>query len=291
MKTAAKVFIWIGMIMQFIFIYPIIVGIFALKKIDEASSKNELQVFGVLTLFFCSFLGGIFMLSIKDEELSQSYENSILINAENQQEDLTIEHKERKGVKGYTIFGIILISVLLLTSLVFSILAASNYNGAAFVPLLINAVMLLLFIPIVILYFINKKKLSLTNLVLLVIFTLISINLIVMSIITNNHFAYSQYSYYDSYYRQWRFNTYYGDAWEYWVVFGIACAITVMAISLILTNLIGNANKKQKPRTQVVKTSRLEIELNEAKRLFENNVITEEEYSKIRTSVIEKYYK
>lgn len=33
MKQATKVFIWIGMILQFFLIYPIVVGIFALKKL------------------------------------------------------------------------------------------------------------------------------------------------------------------------------------------------------------------------------------------------------------------
>lgn len=42
MKQTAKVFIWLGMIFQCVLIYPIVIGILALKKIDEAQSTDEL---------------------------------------------------------------------------------------------------------------------------------------------------------------------------------------------------------------------------------------------------------
>ena len=73
MKTAAKIFIWIGMILQFFLIYPIIIGIIALRKIDDAYSSSELKGIGVATLFLCSVLGGIFMLCMSDSSLTGSY--------------------------------------------------------------------------------------------------------------------------------------------------------------------------------------------------------------------------
>ena len=72
MKTAAKVFIVLGCIFNFYLIFPIIIGVFAYKKIDTATQKNELTTLGVLTLFFCNILGGIFMLCISDKELSKN---------------------------------------------------------------------------------------------------------------------------------------------------------------------------------------------------------------------------
>jgi hypothetical protein len=72
MKKAAKVFIIIGMVLGFYAIVPIIVGILALKKLNEASRAQELETLGILTIIFCSVLGGILMLCVKDDDLSAS---------------------------------------------------------------------------------------------------------------------------------------------------------------------------------------------------------------------------
>lgn len=69
MKTAAKVFIILGMILQFYLIFPIIVGAIALSKLNAARAKSELTGIGICTLLLCSLLGGIFMLCISDAEL------------------------------------------------------------------------------------------------------------------------------------------------------------------------------------------------------------------------------
>lgn len=71
MIKASKILIWVGMIIQFYLIYPIFVGWFALKKIDEAASRDDLQTMGIITAVFCSALGGVLMLCIKDEELNE----------------------------------------------------------------------------------------------------------------------------------------------------------------------------------------------------------------------------
>ena len=70
MKTLAKVFIIIGMVVGFWSILPLIFGIIALKKLKTATKKDDLTVTAILTLIFCNILGGIFMLLIKDEELA-----------------------------------------------------------------------------------------------------------------------------------------------------------------------------------------------------------------------------
>lgn len=69
MKTAAKIFTIIGIICEFWLIYPLVIGILAINKMDSATSKDELTVLGICNLLFCSTLGGLFMLMIKDEEL------------------------------------------------------------------------------------------------------------------------------------------------------------------------------------------------------------------------------
>ena len=71
MKTAAKVLTIIGMVAGFWMIVPIVIGIFALKKLEEAKTKDELMLWGILNLLFCSLLGGIFMLCLKDSDLQK----------------------------------------------------------------------------------------------------------------------------------------------------------------------------------------------------------------------------
>ena len=69
MKTTIKVFIILGMIFAFYLIFPIVVGIFALKALNEARNAKDLTTMGVLTLIFCNAIAGILMLLIKDEDL------------------------------------------------------------------------------------------------------------------------------------------------------------------------------------------------------------------------------
>ncbi len=72
MKTASKVFIIINMVFLFWAIVPLVVGIIALNKLNSAKSKDDLVAMGIITIFFCSLLGGIFMLLITDDELQRN---------------------------------------------------------------------------------------------------------------------------------------------------------------------------------------------------------------------------
>ena len=72
MKTASKVFIIINMIFLFWLIFPLVVGILALGKLNTAKKKDDLVVMGVITILFCSLLGGVFMLLVTDEELQKN---------------------------------------------------------------------------------------------------------------------------------------------------------------------------------------------------------------------------
>ena len=75
MKKLAKFFIWISIIFQFWLIFPLIIGILALNKLDSAKNKDELLVMSILTTLFCSAIAGIFMFCIKEEELNEDYYN------------------------------------------------------------------------------------------------------------------------------------------------------------------------------------------------------------------------
>lgn len=68
MKTAAKIFIIIGMICLCYTILPLIIGIVALSKMKTEKPSVGLSV---CVLLFCSFLGGLFLLLSKPEEYQQ----------------------------------------------------------------------------------------------------------------------------------------------------------------------------------------------------------------------------
>lgn len=70
MKTAAKVFTIIGMVVGFWTIIPLIVGFIALKKLKTATTKSELTAIAIVNLIFCSLIGGIIMLCLSDADLA-----------------------------------------------------------------------------------------------------------------------------------------------------------------------------------------------------------------------------
>ena len=107
MKVASKVFIWIGMILGFIgynmaiskiaatfeikgwllillhivSLLPVIIGIFALLKLNTACSKKALLPMAILTFVFCNPLAGIFMLCINETVLKLNVYNKSALGA------------------------------------------------------------------------------------------------------------------------------------------------------------------------------------------------------------------
>lgn len=68
MKTVAKVFIIIGMIFQCYMIFPLILGIIALKKLNKAEKKDDFGIgWGVVVLIFVNLIAGIVLLCMNDE--------------------------------------------------------------------------------------------------------------------------------------------------------------------------------------------------------------------------------
>lgn len=68
MKVAAKIFLIIGMVFGFFLIFPLIIGLIAIKKIDEAKKQDDLVLWAILSIFLVSPIGGILMLFIQPEE-------------------------------------------------------------------------------------------------------------------------------------------------------------------------------------------------------------------------------
>lgn len=65
MKTAAKVFIIIGMVVGCWTILPLVFGIIALNQMKTQKPSTGMSV---CVLLFCSLLGGIFLLCSNEEE-------------------------------------------------------------------------------------------------------------------------------------------------------------------------------------------------------------------------------
>lgn len=90
MKTAAKVFIIIGMIFQFFFILPIVFGILALRELDEGKKSTWL---GVCLILFCSTLGGVFFL-ISDVDQKKTSKTKQIETNHDEHVDLLRRYKQ-----------------------------------------------------------------------------------------------------------------------------------------------------------------------------------------------------
>ena len=71
MKTVAKVFIILGIVMEFWLILPLIFGIITLNKMKTATCKADMTTWGILSLLFVNLIGGILILCVSDEEWAQ----------------------------------------------------------------------------------------------------------------------------------------------------------------------------------------------------------------------------
>jgi len=67
MKTAAKVFIILGMIFQCLFIYPIVLGAIALGKLKKAQKKDDFGIgWSIVVLLLVNTIAGIILLCMND---------------------------------------------------------------------------------------------------------------------------------------------------------------------------------------------------------------------------------
>jgi hypothetical protein len=71
MKTLAKVFIIIGMICQCFLIFPLILGIIALKKLNAAKKKEDFSIGWAIVVLLVNLIAGIVLLVMKDEDFAK----------------------------------------------------------------------------------------------------------------------------------------------------------------------------------------------------------------------------
>ena len=72
MKLAAKILIIIGMIAGCFAIYPLIIGIIALNKLNKATKKADFSTgWSVGVLLFVNVIAGILLLIMKDEDFAE----------------------------------------------------------------------------------------------------------------------------------------------------------------------------------------------------------------------------
>lgn len=296
MKTAAKVFIWIGMILQFFLIYPIVIGIFALKKLDNPSSSSDLQTWGLLTVFFCSPIGGILMLSVKDSiPAANYYQQPTHMPVTTQRTVVTKNYLDPNDKKRFwTRIKIIILMALHTCLLAFSfgftcVLLDSQFKGGVLlIPLTISCLQAIA--TIIFFFAITKKHLVKNINFWLVAILVLTVLQIIFSALLN---YYGLYNYkYDYHYKGYFKVPVHGECWFLWSIFGINCgALPFILISLILSIKTKQSTLNYNPKTKtVVTTNHMEIELAEAKRLLDTNVITQEEHDRIRSSIISKYH-
>lgn len=73
MKTAAKVFIVIGLILRFCLIFPIVLGAIALKKLKASKKKEDFGTgWAVTVLILVGIVAGILLLVMKDEDFQMA---------------------------------------------------------------------------------------------------------------------------------------------------------------------------------------------------------------------------
>lgn len=73
MKTAAKVFIILGMVFGFYMIFPIILGALALKKLKAAQTKADFSTgWAVVVLILVNLVAGIILLCMKDKDFADA---------------------------------------------------------------------------------------------------------------------------------------------------------------------------------------------------------------------------
>ena len=67
MKTI-KFFIILGMILGAILIFPTIVGVITLNRLNQAKKKEDITGVAICTLIFCSVIAGILMLCMTEDD-------------------------------------------------------------------------------------------------------------------------------------------------------------------------------------------------------------------------------
>lgn len=271
MKNCAKIFIWIGIIFQFFLIYPVVVGVIALQKLDEATKKEDVQTIGILTLLFCNMVSGIIILTMTDKDLLQNKvtDTTVYLKQDTRNSSILLNKFLSLSISGVTVI-----------SLIFSLIPLILF-GDAFIPFILTVVQIIVSAILTIITFLNKnnKKLS-----VLLSFTIIglSIAVIVLSIL---HCC--------------------GDALIYGNPYNmpdldilIGCMVC-SAIIIIMASIMVFSIIKNKEKTKVIGItennsanlkSAIETELEEVKSLFEKGLLNDNDYNLAKQEIIKKHF-
>lgn len=286
MKKAAKAFIWIGMIFGFYMIYTIVVGVLALKKINRATTKAELQGIGIVTLFFCSFLGGIFMLCIDETDLADSKKregsekygrNSLNTPIVVGYEQIMTETEQRalnggNTAKATRVMMWMLLAFATVCFFLDIIITSLNINrpACAILALLSGISQMVAIVVPAWLYFANKQWLNKTRATVLAYLLLLQFLVIAMSS------CLICYAVFDSGFDLGQRSL-------------IVFTLVLFSLSIILTIVILSINHKifYKTKRAIIK-SRLEIELEKIQNLLDKQVITPDEYRLMREKIIKE---
>lgn len=272
MLKTAKVFIWIGIICQFFLIYPIVVGIIALQKLNDARRKEEIQAISILTLLFCNMIGGIIMLTMTDKDLSYNryFKPTSFAKGQATNQPYVILHK----VLCLAILGVVLLSYL------FSMIPLINY-GDAFIPFILTFVLIVASIIFVVLVFSKRKNNKLCAFISLVIVGL-SIAVITLSILHSCGLALIDGSPY--------------DMPDLDILIGcIVCSGIIIIMSgimffTLIKDKTGNSSVKVEENSTTTLCYGIEAELEEVKSLFEKGLLNEQDYNLAKQEIIKKYY-
>lgn len=217
------------------------------------------------------------------------------------------KQKKRNKTQIFSLIAIISLCVFVTLSFLLSSAVDNYYDGNTATLFLFCFAQLGLFIPMLVIFFAKHKKFNVAQIVLFSIFIAVTILNIVLSILTyyNSYETYYNYYYSENYY-------YYYTAVECWVIFAFNIASLILAtltyiFNLIVfarerkqnksTNSVNNVNTINNSKTtaivnnQTFDTTSMVKELTEVKTVYDQKLITEEEYNNIRASIIAKYYK
>ena len=260
------------MICQFFLIYPIIVGVIALQKLNEARRKEEIQTIGILTLLFCNMVSGIIMLTMTDRDLAYNKvvrtANSSSIQAA-PYNSTNLLHK----VLSFAILGVVLISYIC------SMIPLINFADA-FIPFILTFVLIVVSIVLIILVFSKKKNDKLRAFMALSIVGL-SIAVITLSILHSCGLALIDGNPFDM------------PDLDILIGCMVCSGIIIIMAGIIFFTAIKNKEETTVTNEETIKSTSkygIEAELDEVKSLFEKGLLNEEDYNLAKQAIIKKYY-
>lgn len=286
MKTAAKVFIWIGIILQGIMVYPIIIGFFALKKIENESPASYKE-FAIIVCLFCSLLGGIFMLCLDGgAQVAENGECKKVVRARTKKQREIKETEKQARARKTLYFGVILQICLLVLNFVLVMVCFENslldrIDVAYSLLVSMLHVMLAALVAIICLFFIKSKTFNVIANALLSCYALAVFVELLTSVASNYREGYDEFGL-----KFWSF----GEEWECAVIFAISLITLIVTVAMLVISMCSKQSEVSVVTNKTTVANNLELEIAEAQRMQSAGVITDAEFKDIRKKIIESYY-